>query len=158
MNKNQLKALLRSSWALDKELDTALERIAMAKAKAEKCTAHYGPTSGGWNDGKRLENDVLNIMDSERPMVELASKREEVLCKVMEYIELLPPCPMRVVLYKRYVNYHKFERIAIELNYSWQHVHKLHSKALDVLLQRINSQNAKNPLPKQQSLFPNEED
>ena len=157
MNKNQLKALLRSAWALDQELETAHERIAMTRAKAEKCTAHYGPTSGGWNDGKRLENDVLNIMDSERPMVELASKREEVLRKVVAYIELLPPCPMRVVLYKRYVNYHKFERIATELNYSWRHVHKLHSKALDALLQRINCQNAKNPLPKQQSLFPNEE-
>ena len=158
MNKNQLKALLRSAWALDKELDTARERIAMARAKAEKCTTHYGPMAGGGSDGKRLEHDVISLVDSERPMVEIIAKREEVLRKVVEYIELLPPCPMRVVLYKRYVNYHKFERIATELNYSWQHVHKLHSKALDMILQRINRKNSRNPLLEQQSLFPSEEE
>lgn len=158
MNKYQLKALLRSAWALEENIKTAEERIAVARAKAEKSTTHYGPQVGGGGDGKRLENDVINLVDAERPLLEMKYKREATLRKVINYIEMLPPSPMQVVLYKRYINYHPWEQIATELHYSWQHVHRLHAKALDMLLQRINRKNIKNPSQEQQSLFPNEEE
>lgn len=158
MNKYQLKALLKSAWALDENIKTAEERIAVARAKAERDTPHYGPHAGGGGDGKRLENDVINLVDAERPLLEMKYKREAMLRKVIRYIELLPPSPMQVVLYKRYINYHPWEQIATELHYSWQHVHRLHAKALDTLLQRINRKNIKNPSQEQQSLFPNEEE
>ena len=50
------------------------------------------------------------------------------------------------------------EQIATELHYSWQHVHRLHAKALDALLQRINRKSNTNPSQEQQSLFSNEEE
>lgn len=158
MNKYQLKALLKSAWALEENIKTAEERIAVARAKAERDTPHYGPQAGGGGDGKRLENDVINLVDAERPLLEMKYKREATLRKVIQCIELLPPSPMQVVLYKRYINYHPWEQIATELHYSWRSVHRLHSKALDALLQRINSKNSKHPSQEQQSLFPNEEE
>lgn len=157
MNKYQLKALLRSAWALEENIKTAEEGIAVARAKAEKSTTHYGPQVGG-GDGKRLENDVINLLEAERPLLEMKYKREATLRKVINYIEMLPPSPMQVVLYKRYINYHPWEQIATELHYSWRQVHRLHAKALDALLQRINRKNIKNPSQEQQSLFPNEEE
>ena len=157
MNKYQLKVLLKSAWALEENIKTAEERIAVARAKAERDTPHYGPQAGGGGDGKRLENDVINLVDAERPLLEMKYKREATLRKVIRYIELLPPSPMQVVLYKRYINYHPWEQIATELHYSWQHVHRLHAKALDALLQRINRKNIINPSQEQQSLFSDEE-
>lgn len=157
MNKYQLKVLLKSAWALEENIKTAEERIAVARAKAERDTPHYGPQAGSGGDGKRLENDVINLVDAERPLLEMKYKREATLRKVIQYIELLPPSPMQVVLYKRYINYHPWEQIATELHYSWQHVHRLHAKALDALLQRINHKNSINPSQEQQSLFPKEE-
>ena len=157
MNKYQLKALLKSAWALEENIKTAEERIAVARAKAERDTPHYGPQAGGGGDGKRLENDVINLVEIEKPILEMKSRYDEALQNVIQYIEMLPPSPMQVVLYKRYINYHPWEQIATELHYSWQHVHRLHAKALDTLLQRINRKNNINPSQEQQSLFPNEE-
>lgn len=138
MDKPKLKALLRSAWALEENIKSFEERIAVARSKAERDTPHYGPQSGGAGDGKRLENDVITLLDVERPLYELKAKREAALRKVIHYIELLPPSPMQVVLYKRYINYHSWEQIAAELHYSWQHVHRLHAKALDEILDKIN--------------------
>lgn len=138
MDKPKLKALLRSAWALEENIKTAEERIAVARSKAERDTPHYGPQSGGAGDGKRLENDIITLVDTECPLLEMKYKREAELRKVVQYIELLPPSPMQVVLYKRYINYHTWEQIATELHYSWQHVHRLHAKALDEILDKIN--------------------
>lgn len=158
MNKSQIKALLRSAWALEENIKSFEERIGEARSKAERDTPHYGPQSGGTGDGKRLENDVISLVELEQPLLEMKYKREAMLRRVISYIEMLPPSPMQVVLYKRYINYHPWEQIATELHYSWQHVHRLHAKALETLLQRINSKNSKNPSQEQQSLFPNEEE
>ena len=42
---------------------------------------------------------------------------------------------------RRYLNYQKWEQIAAELHYSWQNVHRLHSKALDYILHEVNKGN-----------------
>ena len=157
MNKYQLKALLKSAWALEENIKTAEERISVARAKAERDTPRYGPQTGGGGDGKRLENDVINLVDAERPLLEMKYNPPPPPPPPIQCIELLPPSPMQVVLYKRYINYHPWEQIATELHYSWQHVHRLHARALETLLQRINSKNSKNPSQEQQSLFSNEE-
>ena len=139
MNKYQLKALLKSAWALRENIKIAEERIAVARAKAERDTPHYGPQAGGGGDGKRLENDVLNLIEVEQPILEMKSRYDDALQNVIQYIEMLPPSPMQVVLFKRYIGHHSWEQIAAELHYSWQHVHRLHARALDILLVKINS-------------------
>lgn len=141
MDKNQLKAILRSAWSLDEEIQSYKERIVVSRARAEKNTPHYGPQSGGGGDGKRMENDVISVVDEERYLLELIDKRQRELRKIIGYIELLPKSPMRAVLHKRYINYHTFEQIAAELHYSWQNVHRLHSKALDYILHEVNKGN-----------------
>lgn len=141
LDKKQLKAILRSAWALDIEIKSYEERIVVSRARAEKNTTHYGPQSGGSGDGKRMENDVINVVDEESYLLELIDKRRRELRKIIGYIEMLPKSPMRAVLHKRYINYHTFEQIAAELNYSWQNVHKLHSKALDYILREVNKIN-----------------
>ena len=52
MDKNQLKAILRSAWSLDEEIQSYKERIVVGRARAEKNTPHYGPQTGGGASGK----------------------------------------------------------------------------------------------------------
>ena len=58
--------------------------------------------------------------------------------EVRALVALLPMGPMRLVMQRRYLNYQKWERIAAELNYTWQHVHKLHAKGLNSILERCD--------------------
>lgn len=138
MDKPKLKALLKSAWALEENIKTAEERIAVARAKAERDTPHYGPQAGGAGDGKRLENDVINLVEAERPVLEMKSRYYEALQNVIQYIEMLPPSPMQVVLFKRYIGHHSWEEIAAELGYSLRQVHRLHDKGLNVILKLDN--------------------
>lgn len=41
------------------------------------------------------------------------------------------------VLYERYINLHKWEEICILLHYSWQGIHKVHKRALDIVGSRL---------------------
>ena len=52
MDKNQLKAILRSAWSLDEVIQSYKERIVVSRARAEKNTPHYGSQSGSGGDGK----------------------------------------------------------------------------------------------------------
>ncbi len=111
------------------------------RARAEKNTPHYGPQTGSGGDGKRMENDVISMLDEERYLLALIDKRQQELRKVIGYIELLPKSPMRVILLKRYINYHSFKQIVAELHYSEQNVYKLYDKALDYILHEVNKGN-----------------
>ena len=62
MDKNQLKAILRSAWTLDEEIQSYKERIVVSRARAEKNTPHYGPQSGGGGDEMECDHcDPMNI-------------------------------------------------------------------------------------------------
>lgn len=51
-------------------------------------------------------------------------------CAIKDVIEKLPDETEKAVLNFRYINGWKWERIAEEMFYTYQHVHKIHSKAL----------------------------
>ena len=41
------------------------------------------------------------------------------------------------VLYQRYINLHKWEEICVLLHYSWQGIHLIHRRALDIVESRL---------------------
>lgn len=53
--------------------------------------------------------------------------------KIMAAIEKLPNETEKLVLKFRYINGWKWERIAEEMYYTYQHIHKIHGKALEHL-------------------------
>jgi len=50
--------------------------------------------------------------------------------EIREGIERLPDDELRLVLLKRYINFMKFEEIAVDLSYTYRHVIRLHGDAL----------------------------
>lgn len=44
----------------------------------------------------------------------------------------------RLLLTMRYIDFKKWEQIAVEMNYSWQNIHILHKKALNSIKIRVN--------------------
>lgn len=50
--------------------------------------------------------------------------------EIIKVIEKLPNESEKAVLRLRYINGKKWEQIALDLNYGYQHVHKIHGRAL----------------------------
>ena len=48
----------------------------------------------------------------------------------MSAIERVNDCTLRKLLIKRYLQFKTWEQIAVEMNYSWRQIVRLHGKAL----------------------------
>lgn len=63
--------------------------------------------------------------------------------EVRQLIALAGDKDLEVVLHKRYLNNQKWEPIARNFGYSWRQVHRLHGKALDAILEKVNGSETK---------------
>ena len=67
-----------------------------------------------------LENEINADIDT---LVDLKREARQLIEKLDDNVE-------KLILYKRYFENKTFEQISVELNYSWRHIHRLHSSAL----------------------------
>ena len=80
--------------------------------------------------------DWLNrgwALDREITALESAKRRAYDRCVsgvASAVIAEVPDTTLRTLLTKRYLNFEKWEKIAVDLNYSWRQVMRLHGQAL----------------------------
>ena len=96
----------------------------------------YADDTGG-SDGMPHGTNKSDLSGYAAKLDELIGKLQAELdnkwnarCAIKDVIEKLPDETEKAVLNFRYINGWKWERIAEELFYTYQHVHKIHSKAL----------------------------
>lgn len=130
MNVAEIKQVLSSCWHLEARLQTEYMTLERLRAAAAKSTPSYSLTSGGGGDGQKIENCVLRIVEMEAKSRATLSSLFEAKAKALAYIDMLPEARLRMLMQKRYVNYDKWEQIAVDMNCSYRRVHQLHSKAL----------------------------
>lgn len=58
-------------------------------------------------------------------------KRLKISTEIIDKIERMDNEDEKDVLMYRYINLFKWEDICIKMNHSWQHVHRIHSRALE---------------------------
>lgn len=151
MTITELKRKLKSAWYLHSKHLQETERLAEKRSMAVKVTPAYSLAPGGGGDGKTMENAIIHIVEQEEKIKVNLAKLAEQENEVKNLIELLPDAPVKIVMCRRYLNYEKWEHIADVMNYSYQHIHRLHGQGLMMLLNRVNSK--KNNENLQQELF-----
>lgn len=134
--KEELKRKLKSSWVLSlkiKELHTQLQEL---KATGTKVTPSYSlaPASGGDNNTSKPEQAALAIYELEQEINAKIEQQCKAVKQTYDLIDLLDDELLKLVMLKRYASHKPWEEIAVEMGYSWQWVHKLHSNALNVIL------------------------
>lgn len=137
MTKEELKQKLRGAWYAQRALECELDKLQELRNLAQKVTTAYSQTPGGSGSGQALANAVTKIVEQEKIVAECCNELCEQLAEVRELVSLLPVGPMRLVMQRRYLNYCKWEQIAMELDYTWQHVHRLHGRALEFMLKDV---------------------
>ena len=135
MTKDELKEKLKGAMYAQRTLEGELDKLQELRCIAQKITPAYSQSPGGGSgNAQKLESSIAKIIEQEECCNELCAQ----LAEVRALVALLPMGPMRLVMQRRYLNYQKWERIAAELNYTWQHVHKLHAKGLNSILERCD--------------------
>lgn len=142
MTKEELKEKLKGAMYAQRTLEGELDKLQELRCIAQKVTPAYSQSPGGGSgNAQKLENSIAKIIEQEKIIAECCNELCAQLAEVRALVALLPMGPMRLVMQRRYLNYQKWERIAAELHYSWQNVHRLHSKALDYILHEVNKRN-----------------
>ena len=142
MTKEELKEKLKGAMYAQRTLEGELDKLQELRNLAQKVTPAYSQSPGGGSgNAQKLEISVAKIIEQEKIIAECCNELCAQLAEVQALVALLPMGPMRLVMQRRYLNYQKWEQIAAELHYSWQNVHRLHSKALDYILHEVNKRN-----------------
>ena len=129
-NKDKIKYLKRYI-NLDREIDRKLEEVARLRAKLTRIMPIYStePKGGGSIRGK-TESIIAKIVDLENEIDTDIDRLVAIREGIKTIIEAVEDDRERLLLQYRYLDGWTFEKIAVEMNYSWRQIHRLHSKAL----------------------------
>jgi len=129
-NQGKIKYLKRYVL-LDKEIDRKLEEVSRLRSKLTRITQVLTtePRGGGTIYGK-TEEILAKIVDLENEIDADIDRLIEVRDSIKSIIEAVEDDRERLLLQYRYLDGWTFEKIAVEMNYSWRQIHRLHSRAL----------------------------
>ena len=103
-----------------KELSISISAIAYDEDKVQ--------TSG---PSDKAGNIIAKIVDLEKDINRDIDRLIDIKKEVMITIDKIEDHDLRCLLQYRYLQFKTWESIAVEMGYSYQWVHKLHSKALE---------------------------
>ncbi|MCO1599766.1 hypothetical protein [Desulfosporosinus nitroreducens] len=87
---------------------------------------------GKGNTSDKVGDAVADIEAARKKLAEQIAESTKVLMKIEEAIKALPARECYLIR-TRYIELLSWEQIAVDMNYSWQHIHKIHAEALRLL-------------------------
>lgn len=121
------KEWLQRGWKLDKEI-TALLRL---KADARDRAIHITPSYEG--SGVQSAPDPHKF-DRLVELESLIDERVDELCRIrgeiLRAIALVPDARYRTLLIERYTEFKPWEQIAVDMNYSFRQITRMHGEAI----------------------------
>ena len=131
---NDAKSFLQQVELCDRHINSKLEELAHLKELTTKITATWKQdvVSGGGNQDK-IGDAVAKIVDLEMEIDKAIDDLVDKKKAVNNVIEQINNADYVAVLYKRYFEYKTWERIACEMNFTYQWVCKLHGRALQAV-------------------------
>lgn len=127
----QAKEFLKKIIHIDMMIDCKVEQIATLRASltSTSCGSDNERVQTSLK-GDKLADTIAKIIELEELINNDIDMLTEYKLHAREMIEKLEDVVEKLVLYKRYFESKSFEQIAVECNYSWRHIHRIHGKAL----------------------------
>ena len=126
--------LLKQAYYIDVRIDNKLEQMETLNALATKATTTFGnePVSGTRDVHKR-EETICKIVDLQNEINADIDNLVDMKRELRKTIESIPNVDYRTVLELRYLNFRKWEEIAVTMGYRLRNVHYIHDKAIEYL-------------------------
>ena len=133
MTTKEKKEYLKRYRKIDKEINQLLLEKREILALGTKITPTYTDTPKGVGESDKVQSTIEKLEAQE----EKIDKKIDLLYEVKENIEkaihTVEDDTLRVLLRYRYINGMTWEKIAVELNYAYRNVTRLHGKALRLI-------------------------
>lgn len=125
------KEYLKQAFYLDKRINSKLEQVESLNTLATKATSTLSDMPKSPNRGSsKLEDTIVKIIDLQEEINRDIDKLVDLKAEMVGTIKQIQNKELQVILEKRYLCFETWEKIAVEMNYSIQHIFRLHSKAL----------------------------
>lgn len=137
------KDFLSQARILDLHIDSKIAQVERLNLLAQKCTATISNMPKNPNHGgSKLEDTVCKIVDLQAEINCDIDRLVDTKNKIILTINQVTDAELQIVLEKRYLCFEAWKDISAEMNYSEQHIYRLHNAALaevDEILERGES-------------------
>ena len=121
------KQWLNRAKRIDEEIDSLIQTRDETLSRILSITQSYtADTVQSTKDPHKFDRLAGLEYDIDRKVDELIDVKREILSTIHQISDRR----YRLVLMKRYIDYKTFERIAVEMHYSYQQICRLHGRAL----------------------------
>ena len=125
---------LSQAYHIDLRIKSKLLQLESLNSLATKATATFSQIPpGGTRNVHRTENIICKIVDLEIEINADIDRLIDMKRELREMIESVQKVEYRTVLELRYLNYRKWEEIAVAMGYRLRNVHYIHDKAIEYL-------------------------
>ena len=125
------KEYLSQARFLDDRINSKIQQISSLNELATKCTATISDMPHSPNiAGSTMADAVCKIVDLQEEINKDIDRLVDLKREIMGVIKSVPNVEYQTILEKRYLCFISWEQIAVDMNYSMQHIHRMHSSAL----------------------------
>ena len=135
------KEYLSQARTLDMRIKSKLQQIESLNELATSCTIVYSDMPRNPNrGGSKIERAVLKIIKVEESLKHDVENLVELKKEIMATIRAVSDVELQTLLEKRYLCFLSWEKIAVEMHYSIQHILRMHDTALACVaaIMRVN--------------------
>ena len=128
------KEYLSQAHRLDQRIDAKIAQVASLNDLATKCSATLTGMPRNPNHGSSTMADaVCKIIDLQDEINRDIDRLVDLKREIVSVIKSVEDTEYQILLEKRYLCFHTWEQIAVDMHYSGKWVQKLHDRALDVV-------------------------
>ena len=128
------KQYLSQAFHIDQRINSKMEQIESLRSMMTKTGVTMSDMPGNPNkDRSRLEETFVKIMTMEDSVNKDLNRLIDLRNEIMTAIKGVDDLQCQMVLELRYLCFHTWEDIAIDLNCSVRNVHLLHGRALGMI-------------------------
>ena len=111
---------------------TIADEIEALRAEAARVTQALTGMPGGW-DGQAIPRAVERILDAQQRLAAEAARCAAARAEVRAAIDTVPDPLRRDILTRRYILCQRWERIAVDNNFTLRRVLQIHHKTVEVM-------------------------
>lgn len=132
------KEYLQQVRKLDILIGRKIEQRDSLRADTVRITAHSeGERVKSSGNLMRLSDTIAKIIDLEKEIDADIDKLVNLKKEIISVIDSIDHSEMIDLLYRRYLKYEKWEKIAVEMNYNIRWVYRLHGQALKKISEKM---------------------
>ena len=137
------KAYLGQARFLDMRIKSKIQQIDSLRELATSCTAVLSDMPRNPNHiASNVESCVLKIIEVQEDLKDDINALVELKKEIMAAIHAVEDVELQTLLEKRYLCFLSWERIAVEMHYSIQHIYRMHDTALDAVTEILDGRSA----------------